>query len=353
MRRDNWRQAWRDSLLLGLGTAIVANSRPFEGLALVVPVGGVLAIWVARSWRRLPSLIPAVAVLCITGAWMLYYNSRVTGNPFLMPYVANRTQYAVAQVFSWQHAFPIPAYRHKAMHDFYTGWELTGFNLSRGWEGYEGIQYEKVFKAWLFYFGPVFTIALIPIWRVTRDRRIRTLVITGAVSAAILSVAIYAAAHYWAPYTALLYAVMLQGLRHVRTWRIRGRRFGIALTRALPLICVIMIGVRAAAEPLKLELVFGLPTWCSRFTADYHREDLIARLKALPGRHLVVVRYSPDHVPHQDWVYNDADIDAAPIVWAREMDSAHNAELLRYFHDRRVWLLEPDKDLLKLTAYPQ
>jgi hypothetical protein len=64
-----------------------------------------------------------------------------------------------------------------------------------------------------------------------------------------------------------------------------------------------------------------------------------------------MVRYTPDHTPHEDWVYNDADIDSAPIVWAREMDPARNAELLRYFHDRRVWLLEPDRDLMKLRAY--
>ena len=43
----------------------------------------------------------------------------------------------------------------------------------------------------------------------------------------------------------------------------------------------------------------------------------------------------------------------SPIVWAREMDAARNAKLLDYFHDRHVWLLEPDRDLLKLTDYPK
>lgn len=341
----------RDSLTLGLGVAILANSRPFEGIALVAPVAVVLAVWLVRGRLRVTALAPAAVLLSVVGGAMLYYNSRVSGNPLLMPYAANRAQYAVAQVFVFQQPLPTPEYRHKALRDFYLGWELTGFNLSRGWNNYENIVYEKIFKAWMFFLGPVFTIALLPAWRVVRDRRTRLLVIIGTASAAILSIAIYANPHYWAPYTALIYALLLQGLRHVRARQIRGRPFGIALTRSLPVICLLMIGFRAAAGPLHLSLILGVPTWCSRFTPDYQRETLIGNLKNMGGRHLVIVRYAPDHVAHQDWVYNDADIDSAAVVWAREMDPARNAALIRYFHGHRVWLLEPDRDLLKLQDY--
>ncbi len=100
-------------------------------------------------------------------------------------------------------------------------------------------------------------------------------------------------------------------------------------------------------------MILGIPTWCSQFTPDYRREDLIRNLKSLGGKHLVIVRYAPEHVPHEDWVYNDADIDAAPVVWAREMDAKQNAELLGYFQERHVWLLEPDRDTLKVEDYPR
>jgi hypothetical protein len=341
------------SLLLALGLGIVANSRPFEGLALALPVAGILAVWLFRDWRRIGALPPAAALLGVIAAFMLYYNWRVTGSALLLPYAANRSQYAVAQVFTWQQTLPVPAYRHKVMRDFYMGWELTGFNASRGWNGYEGCVYEKIFKAWMFFFGPALTIAIFPLWRVVKDRRIRPLIVIGVVSGAIVSVSIYANPHYWAPYTGLIYAVMLQGLRHVRTWSVRQRPAGMALARALPVICILMVASRAAAAPLHLPLILGIPTWCSRFTPDYHREDLLALLERAGGRHLVIVRYAPDHVPHEDWVYNAADIDAAPVVWAREMAPAANSELIRYFHDRRIWLLEPDRDVLNLTAYPQ
>ncbi len=70
---------------------------------------------------------------------------------------------------------------------------------------------------------------------------------------------------------------------------------------------------------------------------------MISELKRLGSKHLVVVRYSPGHPFDQEWVYNEADIDDAPIVWAREMDApAENRKLLAYFHDRKAWLFEAD-----------
>ena len=56
----------------------------------------------------------------------------------------------------------------------------------------------------------------------------------------------------------------------------------------------------------------------------------------------MIVRYTREHRPGAEWVYNDADIDRAPVVWAREMDAAHNEQLVTYFADRRIWLVEAD-----------
>src|SRR5208283_3750313 len=64
----------------------------------------------------------------------------------------------------------------------------------------------------------------------------------------------------------------------------------------------------------------------------------------IPGRHVVLVRYSPTHNLHREWVYNGAAIDSSDIVWARDSSPEQNRKLMEYFSDRNVWLLEPDLD---------
>jgi hypothetical protein len=76
------------------------------------------------------------------------------------------------------------------------------------------------------------------------------------------------------------------------------------------------------------------------------------RLENTPGQHLIIVRYGRSHQSDPEWVYNAAEIDAAKVVWARDMGEQNNQELLQYFKDRNVWLLEPDESPPKLSPYP-
>jgi hypothetical protein len=51
-------------------------------------------------------------------------------------------------------------------------------------------------------------------------------------------------------------------------------------------------------------------------------------------------------------VYNEADIDGSKVIWAQEMDAAANLELIHYYRDRKVWLVQPDSPSMKLLPYP-
>src|SRR5262249_45174287 len=83
-------------------------------------------------------------------------------------------------------------------------------------------------------------------------------------------------------------------------------------------------------------------TWYYTTPGIHARADLLRSLQSSGERHLILVRYSENHIPDDEWVYNDADIDNARVVWARDMGTAANRELVRYFGGRQVWILEPD-----------
>ena len=70
---------------------------------------------------------------------------------------------------------------------------------------------------------------------------------------------------------------------------------------------------------------------------------MIERLESSGGKHLVVVRYNASHSFHREWVYNRADVDAAPVVWARSMGEG-DSTLVRYYRDRKIWTLYVDDD---------
>jgi hypothetical protein len=78
---------------------------------------------------------------------------------------------------------------------------------------------------------------------------------------------------------------------------------------------------------------------------------ILRRLQHLPSPQLVIVRYGPHHDFNREWVYNEADIDAAKVVWARDMGRSDNQELLQYFRNRKVWLVEGDSPTPQLLPY--
>jgi hypothetical protein len=86
--------------------------------------------------------------------------------------------------------------------------------------------------------------------------------------------------------------------------------------------------------------------------AGLSRERIQQQLETNAGPQLAIVRYAPTHDPKSvEWVYNAADIDGAKVVWAREMTPAQDRELLQYFSSRKVWLVEPDTEPVKVTPY--
>jgi hypothetical protein len=349
----------RYTLIMGLGTAILAASRPYEGGAMCMAVGAVLLTWLLGKNRPRVSVslgrffLPMLLMLSLTVAGIGYYFFRVTGSPFHLPEEVQRIPYGMAPIFLWQSAGPEPAYRHQALHDFYAVWEVKEVLPEiRSIGGLIWNALKKLIGAWVFFLGPALTVPLLFLPRIIkRDRRMRILVIVGAVTLIAIELDAWFYAHYLAPIAGLLFAIVVQGLRHLRVWR---RQRGLMLARAIPAICVAMIAIRLAAQPLGLQFPPAWPmTWYHTPEGNVARARVQARLSAMEGGQLAIVRYRPDHnAVMNEWVYNRADIDGAKVVWAREMDAAENHDLLQYFHDRHAWLVEADETPPKLSPYP-
>ena len=150
-------QHMRDAILLALGMGVLANSRPYEGFVLCLPVAVALGIWLFRANAPakpillrnivLPLGIAMVLILAATG----FYFWRVTGSPFRMPYEVNRSTYAVAHYFYWQHPNAEPPYHHQALHDYYAKLELAEYVRAHSVRGFLRQMAVKTGIVWLFY----------------------------------------------------------------------------------------------------------------------------------------------------------------------------------------------------------
>jgi len=330
-----------DGLLMAIGAVILATSRPWEGLLVCAPAAwmAVRAISTQRKFLKTPG--PA-ALLAAAAVLMGYYNYRVFGNPLTLPYQVNRATYASAPVFVWQSARPEPVYTHAAMRDFYSKWEMDDYREARTPRGFVNRTAQKIGIGVFFIFGIALLPPLFLLHRVAKDRRIRYLLCAGGIFAAGLSMNVWLFPHYLAPFTAGFYAILLQAMRHLRRWRPGGQSTGLALSRMVPVTCLLLAGLRLAAGPLNIVTPRWPSMWYGTEPFGLARAGAAVQLGSYPGKQLAIVRYAPGHAPFDDWVYNAADIDGSRVVWAREIGKDDNAALIGYFHDRRVWLVEPD-----------
>jgi hypothetical protein len=72
------------------------------------------------------------------------------------------------------------------------------------------------------------------------------------------------------------------------------------------------------------------------------RDDVTARLEKIPGKHLLFVKYSPEHCFCEEWVFNSADLHSQKIVYARPVSPEDDEALVRAFPDFDSWVIEPD-----------
>ena len=350
--RIKQKQRVHDAVWMGIGLALLFNSRPYESLFLAVPIAIALLVRLLRKdeqriQRKLLQLIlPLGIILAITVAAMALYFWKTTGQPFLPPYLVYERTYMSTPSFPWLPPKPIPLYSSPTMLNFYTGDPLGAFYFAAQ-HPLQNILI-RIFVFWLFYLGPLLTVpVLMLLLALPRGAKLsdfseplRFLLLVAGASCFGMLLPVIFQAHYAAPITALVYVFILCSMRYVRPFFFGARAVGLGITRAMVASCVLLVFVRVSVPSFGIALTHeGFKTWAGESYKFPERPAIIASLDKMSGLHLVFVRNGP--VQNSDWVYNAADIDASKIVWARDLGPAKNQELIDYYKGRTVWILDP------------
>ncbi|HXY51921.1 MAG TPA: hypothetical protein VEI01_20915 [Terriglobales bacterium] len=331
----------RDALLMGMGGGILANSRPLEGFIFCLPVAVALLVWLfsKRSPRLVVTgtrlLLPAAGVLALALAFVAYYNWRVTGDALLFPEMLDQKVYTNFPPFLWQAPKTPLQYSNPQFEKFYN--EVNPDLYPRSLR----ISFSrKTGELWKFFVHVPLSIPLLAFPCMLTDKRIRLLLIQCVWCGLGLLSVVWFFPHYAAPLTATIFVLLIQGLRHLRRWQVKGRPVGVYFSRLVVLVALVQTG--------------GLTADIFRNPVDEmgsYRASIVRQLEAMPGRHLVLVKYAEDHDSNDEWVYNAADVDRAKVVWARKIPGQDLTPLLNYFRDREIWEVEADAQPEGLEGY--
>ena len=322
----------RDSLLMALGVGLLVNSRPFEGLFACLAAAPLIVLGTLR-WRkseRSSQWIPRFAIplglgLLVVAAWALYYNHRLTGDAFTLPYL------------NWKP-------------------EASAIESIRSYKGPARLSiWTKLSRLEMFYVAPpILWLSMFGLWAIVKQARTRFALLVLLFVAVLGSRFTDVFPHYVAPFACLVSAVVVQGLRSLAGFRFRGRRMGMIVVTGVVIASFAWDALywKQLLEDGPLKGALPSPRhWDAVFEAPaVMRESMIETLEARPGKDLILVRYEASrYVDRFEWVYNGSDIDAAEVVWARELSEPQNRRLRAYFKHRQVWLLDPEIVPLRLS----
>jgi uncharacterized membrane protein (UPF0136 family) len=325
------------ALAFAAGLAVLANTRPFEGFVFALVCSAYLVFeWIReRAAIRLVltrAILPMVLLLMPVAAGMAYYNFELTGHAMELPYVAHDKQYVLVEPLLFQtKERPAPAYSNAFLRDFWRAdrdekLKFQGQILqARLWD---------LLMAMGFLLGfPLLACILLATRQLWRDPVARSALVIGLAAWALgPALDTRAFPHYFAPEAVLAYLMAACALR--------------ALRNAWPDVDGAYL-MWAALVVFALPTALGLLTPANRYlvgSSEYFRNAKHAvieeRLEKQAGEHLVLVSYGPRHRFTEELVYNHADIDGSKVVWARSLGAEKDAELIRHYPNRDVWMVE-------------
>jgi hypothetical protein len=323
-----------------IGVAILANSRPFEGLVFVLLSFGAFLWWTRGRfavWFRPSVVAPCILILLSTAAFIGYYNFKTTGSPTVFPHIVHQERYAASPVFWIMPPYPPRhrEYRDPSMRAFWESYQFGMYTRMRH-NPFRGLL--KLYRGICELVGVgaglllVFLLACaVPLAGMPRPRFAFVVVLPFLCALTLASVL---HAHYMAPALGAFFVPAIFGFRLLHCYRVRGQRIGQGLAASVIALAVLLF---LFDTTLAIVNARYLPVGVEAF-----RQQVMEKLGSEAGMHLAIVRYAANHNSGQEIVYNGADIDAQKIVWAFDFGPDADRPLLDYYRGRKVWLVQPD-----------
>ena len=333
-----------DATALGAGLVILANSRPYEGLLASLVAATFFIHWIScRDFPGCSRLVrtfffPTALVVFPACGLMLAYNHAVTGDVFTHPYQV-WLQSAIGdpslgKLLSKRDSSADMDLSRLVLPGSPSHWndELQIYVQSRR---SQSMILRKILLPSAFFAGlPLIVVWLTGLVSSVYTSRLRfaflgIVIVTGAT---VLNGA-SAFPHYLAPIGALSVLMVVQGLRVlcVRKGRWPALRSATALVSVVASVVVSMT--------LLTDYVLS--------PRDYYRQTSLKRaavqrqLLDMGGQHVVIVEFGAHDSWHEDFVANDADIDGATVIWARDLGLSKNSDLRSHYPERHFWILKP------------
>lgn len=349
------RAGWgrRDAVLLGLGLAIHFLVRPYESIFLALSVAlFFLPVLRARKEWRMAAGAAAVVVLAAAPALAitLLQDKQATGSWTVMPEMLGQYQYGVPSAFTFQ-SNPTP---HREL----TPQQALDYKMQLSFHG-EGkdtlerylLRLEYRVRFYRFFFLAPLYLALAVF--LTRAREYRFLWVLLSLGAFALGVNFFPAFqfHYVAAVTCLFILASVAGLERLSRWPAGGEAARLIVFLSVAQF-LFWYGLHVFDDQEFSRSMRRYETWNAINHQNPERRIPVNRqLAQIPGKLLVLVRYYPQHIFQDEWVYNEADIDGSRVVWARDLGPGENEKLLRYYPGRTALLLEPDFRPPRLGPY--
>jgi hypothetical protein len=336
-----------DAVLLGTGLGLCLLTRPYESIFLLVSAGIYFSL-VARKLASRPIAIAALVCLPAVGLTLLQ-NKSVTGHWTELPYSLSQYQYGVPASLTFE-ADPVP-------HVDLTREQQLEYKSQLAFRGADHetlksylLRLEYRVRYYRFFFIPPLFLALPFFLLRLNDRRYAWAAFTLLLFALGINFFPAMQTHYLAPVTSLFVLMGVAGLERLA-------RFSPEAARIVVFLCIAHFlfwytlhifdrrEFSAALRPYE--------TWSGLNQANPERRIAVnLQIQKISGQMLIFVHYSPRHVFQDEWVYNEADLDQARVVWARDLGPDENRALRTFYPQRSVWLLETDTASPVLQPYP-